>query len=57
MKRNVLWTKGHKLLSFEVFTDKGGKSANMLGQVIFVKYFEDVVDPSLHLDITIADTN
>ena len=57
MKRNVLWTKGHKLLSFEVFTDKGGKSANMLGQVIFVKYFEDVVDPSLHVDITIADTN
>ena len=57
MKRNVLWTKGHKLLSFEVFTDKGGKSANMLGQVNFVKYFEDVVDPSLHVDITIADTN
>ena len=57
MNRNVLWTKGHKLLSFEVFTDKGGKSMNMLGQVNFIKYFEDVVDPSLHMDITIADTN
>ena len=57
MNRNVLWTKGHKLLSFEVFTDKEGKSVNMLGQVNFIKYFEDVVDPSLHMDITIADTN
>ena len=57
MNRNVLWTKGHKLLSFEVFTDKEGKSVNMLGQVNFIKYFEDVVDPSLHMDITISDTN
>ena len=57
MNRNVLWTKGHKILSFEVFTDKGGESVNMLGQIGFVKYFEDVVDPSLHVDITIFDTN
>ena len=57
MKKNVLWTKGHKMKAFEVFTDKGGKSMDMLGQVIFVKYFEDVIDPSLHVDITIADTN
>ena len=57
MNRNVLWTKGHKILSFEVFTDKEGESVNMLGQVGFIKYFEDVVDPSLHVDITIFDTN
>ena len=57
MNRNVLWTKGHKILSFEVFTDKGGESVNMLGQIGFIKYFEDVVDPSLHVDITIFDTN
>ncbi len=57
MNKKVLWTRGHKILSFEVFTDKGGKSANMIGQIGFVKYFEDVVDPSLHMDITIFDTN
>ena len=57
MNRNVLWTKGHKVLSFEVFTDGEGESVNMLGQIGFIKYFEDVVDPSLHVDITIFDTN
>ncbi len=57
MNRNVLWNKGHKIVSFEVFTDEEGQSVNMLGQVGFIKYFEDVVDPSLHVDITIFDTN
>ena len=57
MNRNVLWTKGHKIKSFEIFTDKDGESVNMLGQIGFIKYFEDVIDPSLHMDITIFDTN
>mgnify|MGYP006240216241 FL=1 len=57
MKKNVLWTKGHKIKSFEVFPDNSGNRFNMLGQISFVKYFEDVIDPSLHMDITIADTN
>ena len=57
MKKNVLWTKGHKIKSFEVFPDNSGNRMNMLGQISFVKYFEDVIDPSLHMDITISDTN
>jgi len=57
MKKNVLWTKGHKIKSFEVFTDQSGEPVNMLGLISFIKYFEDVIDPSLHMDITIADTN
>ena len=56
MNTNVIWTKGHKVLAFEVFTEEGGESYNMLGQLGYVKYFEDVIDPSIHMDITVIDT-
>ena len=56
MNTNVIWTKGHKVVAFEIFADKEGKGYNMLGQIGYVKYFEDVIDPSVHMDITVLDT-
>ena len=53
MNKNVIWTKGHKVKEFFVFPDdRGGDFVDLIGQIAFVKYFEDVIDPSLHVEIS-----
>ena len=57
MNTKVIWTKGHKIKDFHLFPrgGRGGDYVNLLGQIQFVKYYEDVIDPSIHVEITIAD--
>jgi len=57
MNKNVIWTKGHKIKDFNLFPrgERGGDFVNLLGQIQFVKYYEDVIDPSIHVEITVVD--
>ena len=57
MSKQVIWTKGHKIKDFFLFPrgERGGDYVNLLGQIQFVKYYEDVVDPSIHVEITVVD--
>ena len=57
MNKGVIWTKGHKIKEIFVFPDTSAdEGVNLIGQIRFVKYFENVVDPSIHVEITLADT-
>ena len=57
MNKGVVWTKGHKIKSVFVFPDaSSSENVNLIGQVRFIKYFENVVDPSIHVEISFADT-
>ena len=44
MNKQVIWTKGHKIKDFNLFPrgERGGDFVNLLGQIQFVKYYEDV---------------
>ena len=57
MNKKVIWTKGHKIKDFFVFPrgERRDDYVNMLGQIQFVKYYEDVIDPSIHVEISIVD--
>jgi len=57
MNKKVIWTKGHKIKDFFLFPrgERGNDYVNMLGQIQFVKYYEDVIDPSIHVEIAIVD--
>ena len=57
MNKGVVWTKGHKIKEVFIFPDATSDEAvNLIGQIRFIKYFENVVDPSIHVEITFADT-
>ena len=57
MNKKKLWTKGTKIERFDVVPiDKEGDFLNMLGQITFFKYYEDVFDPSVHVTIQCSDT-
>jgi len=49
MNKKVIWTKGHKLKKFVV------SNTNLIGQLSYVKYYEDIIDPSLHVEISVLD--
>ena len=56
MNKNKIWTKGHEIKEFKVFPDdRGGDFVEMAPQLSYVKYYEDVVDPSIHVDISVID--
>ena len=57
MNKQVIWTKGHKIRDFFLFPrgERGNNYVNLLGQIQFVKYYEDVIDPSIHVEITVVD--
>ena len=56
MNKNKIWTKGHEIKEFKVFPDdRGGDFVEMAPQLSYVKYYEDVVDPSIHVDISVTD--
>tara|TARA_B100001057_G_C22782070_1_gene924067 strand:+ start:282 stop:1559 length:1278 start_codon:yes stop_codon:yes gene_type:complete len=58
MNKNVIWTKNHKIKSLNIFPDdREGDYVNMIGQIKYVKYYENIIDPSNHIEITIADVN
>ena len=57
MNKGVVWTKGHKIKEVFIFPDATSDEAvNLIGQIQFIKYYENVVDPSIHVEITFADT-
>jgi len=56
MSQNQLWTKGHKIDAVDLVSEEG-KSFDLKYQVGFIKYYEDVIDPAIHVEITIQDTN
>ncbi len=56
MSQNQLWTKGHKIEAVDLVSEEG-KSFDLKYQVGFIKYYEDVIDPAIHVDISIQDTN
>jgi len=52
-----IWTSGHKIERFDIIPlEEGGDFINMLGQVMFVKYYEDVIDAAIHVEVLISDT-
>ena len=56
MNKNKIWTKGHVIKEFKVFPDdRGGDFVEMAPQLSYIKYYEDVVDPSIHVDIDVTD--
>ena len=56
MNKNVLWTKGHVIKEFKVFPDdRGGDYVDVGLQLSYIKYYEDVIDPSLHVEISVID--
>ena len=56
MSQNQLWTKGHKIDAVDLVNEEG-KSFDLKYLVGFIKYYEDVIDPAIHVEIRIQDTN
>ena len=56
MNKKVLWTKGHVIKEFKVFPeDRGGNFLDIGLQLGYIKYYEDIIDPSLHVEISVID--
>ena len=56
MNKNKIWTKGHVIKEFKVFPDdRGGDFLELGPQLSYVKYYEDILDPSIHVDISVLD--
>jgi len=56
MANKGLWSKGHKIKQFDIIPEGGGEPISLSGQLLGIKYFEDVIDSSIHFQIVIADT-
>ena len=54
--KNKVWSKGHFLERFDV-TSLEGVQQDMRGQYGMIKYYEDITDPTIHLEILVTDTN
>tara|TARA_R100001510_G_C7653212_1_gene211286 strand:- start:1969 stop:3279 length:1311 start_codon:yes stop_codon:yes gene_type:complete len=54
--RNKVWSKGHLLERFDVISLEG-VSQDMRLQYGIVKYYEDITDPTIHVEILCNDTN
>ncbi len=56
MNKDKIWTKGHKIKEFKVFPDdRGGDYLELAPQLSFIKYYEDIIDPSIHVEISVLD--
>ena len=51
-----VWSKGHFLERFDVIS-LGGVQQDMRGQYGIIKYYEDITDPTIHVEILVTDTN
>ena len=56
MANKGLWSRGHKIKQFDIIPEGGGEPISLSGQLLGIKYFEDVIDSSIHFQIVIADT-
>ena len=57
MNKNVIWTKGHIIKEFTIFPDdRNGDFLELAPQLGYIKYYEDIIDPSLHVEISVVDT-
>ena len=54
--KNKVWSKGHFLERFDV-TSLEGVQQDMRGQYGMIKYYEDITDPTIHVEILVTDTN
>ena len=56
MNKNKIWTKGHVIKEFKVFPeDRGGNFLDIGLQLGYIKYYEDIIDPALHVEISVVD--
>ena len=56
MNKNVIWTKGHIIKEFKVYPDdRNGDYIELGPQLGYIKYYEDIIDPSLHVEISVID--
>ena len=56
MNKNKIWTKGHVIKEFKVFPDdRNGDYLDIGLQLSYIKYYEDVIDPALHVEISVLD--
>ncbi len=56
MNKNKIWTKGHVIKEFKVFPeDRGGDFLDIGLQLGYIKYYEDIIDPALHVELSIID--
>ena len=56
MSKKGLWSNGHKIKQFDIIPEGGGEPIGLSGQLLGIKYFEDVIDSCIHFEIIIADT-
>ena len=56
MANKGLWSKGHKIKQFDIIPSGGGEPVNLAGQLAGIKYYEDIIDASVHVQIVINDT-
>ena len=56
MAKKSLWSTGHTLKKFDIIPAGGGQPTNLMGQVAGIKYYEDVIDSSIHVEIFCYDT-
>ena len=56
MNKNKIWTKGHVIKEFKVFPDdRNGDYLDIGLQLSYIKDYEDVIDPALHVEISVLD--
>ena len=56
MSKKGLWSKGHKIKQFDILPEGGGEPIGLSGQLLGIKYFEDVIDSCIHFQIVMSDT-
>ena len=56
MSKKGLWSKGHKIKQFDILPECGGEPIGLSGQLLGIKYFEDVIDSCIHFQIVMSDT-
>ena len=56
MSKKGLWSKGHKIKQFDIIPEGGGEPIGLSGQLLGIKYFEDVIDSCIHFQIVMSDT-
>jgi len=56
MAKKYLWSTGHIIKRFDVIPAGGGQPTNLMGQVAGIKYYEDVIDSSIHVEMFCYDT-
>jgi hypothetical protein len=56
MNKKKIWTKGHVIKEFKVFPEnRGGNFLDIGLQLGYIKYYEDIIDPALHVEISVVD--